>query len=53
MSRLKLLMFVVLIALMAWQVLAPPRGWYSPFAGAFVVILLVALIHSQGPGDEY
>lgn len=53
MLRIKLLVFVVLIALTAWQVLAPLLGWFSPFAGAFVIILLVALIHSQGPGDEY
>lgn len=53
MSRLKLLVFVVLITLTAWQVLAPLRDWYSPFVAAFGIILMVALIHGQGPGDEY
>lgn len=53
MSRIKLLVSVLVIALTAWQVLAPVQGWYSPFVAAFGIILLLALIQSQGSGDEY
>lgn len=53
MSRIKLLISVLLIAVTAWQVLEPLQGWYSPFVAAFGIILLLAMIHSQGPSDEY
>lgn len=53
MSRIKLVISVLLIALTTWQVLEPLQGWYSPFVAAFGIVMLLALIHSQGPGDEY
>lgn len=53
MSRLKLLISVLMIALAAVQGFTQQLGWYSPFIAALGIIMLVALVHGKGAGDEF
>jgi len=53
MSRLKLLISVLMIALAAVQGFTQELGWYSPFIAALGIIMLVALVNSKGADDDF
>jgi hypothetical protein len=53
MSRLKLLICVLMIALAAVQGFTQQLGWFSPFIAALGIIMLVALTHSKSAGDDF
>ncbi len=53
MPRLKLLISVLMIALAAVQGFTHTLSWFSPFIAALGIIMLVALVHGKGTGDEF